>query len=158
MLKVRLTADIRILEVQPVLLGLQKNLEVNSFCLGLMVDESSWDTSREVRFVTAKAQVQENLFRVIIPQVEYVHHTAKRGEGACVQKGECVVTPLYTKKFLNPEVWLCVRPNLSGQERPEVAELKLFHLLKVVLDLLHLNMYNTQQRAHCSNDLLLICS
>lgn len=80
--KVRLTADIRILKVQPVLLGLQKNLEVYSFCLGLMVDESSWDASREVRFVTAKAQVQENLFGVIIPQVEYVHHTANRGEGS----------------------------------------------------------------------------
>ena len=76
LLRVRLTADIWILKVQPVLLCLQEHLEVYSPRLRLMIDESSWNASREVRFITAKAQIQEHLLRVIIPQVEYVHHTA----------------------------------------------------------------------------------
>lgn len=78
LLKVRLTADIWIVKVQPVLLGLQEHLEVYSPRLRLMIDESSRDASREIRFITAKAQIQEQLLRVIIPQVEYVHHTANR--------------------------------------------------------------------------------
>lgn len=76
-----LTADIWVLQVQPVLLGLQKHLEVYSSCLRLIIDESSWDASGKVRFITAKAQVQQKLLWVVIPQVEYVHHSAG-GRGA----------------------------------------------------------------------------
>lgn len=95
-LNVRLTADIWILQVQPVLLGFQKHLEIYSFRLRLMINESSRDASREVGFITAKAQVQENLLRIIIPQVEYVHHTANRRRTNRVLHGTQYVSLIYT--------------------------------------------------------------
>ncbi|TNN61133.1 Mucin-19 [Liparis tanakae] len=49
--------------VQSALLGFQKHLDVYSSGLRLMIDESSRDASRKVGFVTAKAQVQEQLLR-----------------------------------------------------------------------------------------------
>lgn len=78
MLKSRLTADVWVLQVLPVLLGLQKHLQVYPFGLRLVVDESSRDASGEARLVAAKAHLQQNLLRVVVPQVQDVHHTDHR--------------------------------------------------------------------------------
>lgn len=52
-----LTADIRVLYVHAVLLGVQEHLDVDSPGAGLVVDEAGRDPSRDVRLVTAEAQI-----------------------------------------------------------------------------------------------------
>lgn len=64
----KLTANIWIFKVQPTLLSLQKHVEAYSSGLRLMVDESGWDASWQVRFITTKSQFQKNLLRIIVPK------------------------------------------------------------------------------------------
>lgn len=78
----RLTANIWILKVQTTLLGFQKHLEVYSPCLRLMIDKSRWDASREVGFIAAKAKIQEQCLWVVVPQVEFVLHTANTSQSS----------------------------------------------------------------------------
>lgn len=73
-----LTTNIWVLQVNPIPLGVQKHLQVDSSGLRLVIDEAGWNASRQVRLIAAEPQFQENLLRVIFPKVKYVHHTGDR--------------------------------------------------------------------------------
>lgn len=72
----RLTADVRVLQVQPVPLGLQEHLQAHPICLRLEVDKTRWNSCREIGLIAAEAQFQEERLRVVVPQVMHVHGAA----------------------------------------------------------------------------------
>lgn len=71
-----LTAEVRVLNIDSVLLGFQEHLDVDPPGLGWVVNESRWDLDGDVGLVRAKAQVQEQLLRILMPEVQHVHDTA----------------------------------------------------------------------------------